>query len=217
MANVTSRPLTRAETAATPSAADISTIEPMDISPEDLTAPRLAMDGPSKAATRTPVDLSASASFDNLADVDTSKYTGVVGPVPTEGTVSNASDLYSASGVSADFLAAGVAGGNPNAVGTVDCLQSAYVHRYFDDIKGRTETSWQLPMDSDPNDTVRFKLAIDHAGVVVRLEVVESTSEEFGKSAEKAIRDASPFPALTDNIRCLTGRTIFLTFNNPNK
>ena len=60
LAKVTSQPLAaKAEMTPTPSAADISAVEPMDISPADLNAPKLDLSGPSQAAARTAVNIGA--------------------------------------------------------------------------------------------------------------------------------------------------------------
>ena len=89
--------------------------------------------------------------------------------------------------------------------------------RYLDEIKLHTIPHWVLPMDSNPSDTVKFKLKIDHAGAIALLEIVESDNPAFAESARQAILAASPFPPLDDNVRCLTERTITPTFSNPER
>ncbi len=216
LAEVTSTPLTaQAEISPTPSAADIATIEPLDINAADLVAPKIELSGPAETASRTPTNLAAPKAFESLAGVNSSHYRGAVNALPTaSGAIEGAGPLV-ATGVSAEYLAGGFPGGDPNAMGTVPCLQSAFVVRYQKEMQRRMEARWEVPADSAPDDIVVIKIAVGRSGSIADLEMIESTDPQFADSAVAALRSASPFPPLNDNNRCLAKKTLTLTFTNP--
>lgn len=204
-----------ADISPTPSAADISEIQPLDINAADLVAPKVELTGPTQTAQRTASDLSAPTAFEGLSDLDASQYKGAVSAVPTAASGSEGGESLVATGVAAEYLAPGFAGGDPNAMGTVPCLQSAYVVRYQQIIDDRTTDRFEVPLSSGPDDFVKVRIAVDHSGSLVKLELVQSTDEEFSRNAMRALRSAAPFPPLDDNNRCLTDKSFIMTFNYP--
>ena len=204
-----------AEIHATPSAADISAIQPLEIAAADLVAPEVEISGPSAVAIRTATDLVAPHAFETLSELNATHYKGAATAVPTASAGSESGGTTIATGISAEYLAAGFAGGDPNAVATISCLQSAFVQRYLDEITRRTYARWEPPLDASPDDLVQFRIAIDQSGSIAKLEMIESTSRPFAESAMIAYRNAAPFPPLNDNNRCLTEKIFRLTFSNP--
>ncbi|MCH7868553.1 MAG: TonB C-terminal domain-containing protein [Myxococcales bacterium] len=205
----------QAEIHATPSAADISAIQPLEIAAADLVAPEVEISGPSAVAIRTATDLVAPHAFDTLSELNATHYKGAATAVPTAIAGSETGGTTIATGISAEYLAAGFAGGDPNAVATISCLQSAFVQRYLDEITRRTYARWEPPLDASPDDVVQFRIAIDQSGSIAKLEMIESTSRPFAESAMIAYRNAAPFPPLNDKNRCLTEKIFRLTFSNP--
>ncbi|MCP4038766.1 MAG: energy transducer TonB [bacterium] len=217
LAEVTATPLAaQADISPTPSAADIRDVQPLDITAADLVAPKVEISGPTETTMRTPTDLAAPQAFAHLADVNSSQYKGAVTAVPTAGTSGAAAGgSFVATGVSAEYLAAGGAGGDPNAIATVPCLQSAFVVRYQNLIDERTTARFEIPYDSGPEDFVRIRIAVDQSGSLVTVELVDATDPRFADNAMAALRGAAPFPPLNDNNRCLTEKNFILTFNYP--
>jgi len=217
LAEISSQPLAaQAQISPTPSAADIREVQPLDITAADLVAPEVELSGPTETASRTPTDLAAPQAFAQLADVDTAQYKGAVSAVPSaEIPEAGVQGSLVATGVADEYLAAGVVGGDPNAMAAVPCLQSAYVVRYQNLIDERTTARFEVPYGSGPDDFVRIRIAVDRSGSLVTLDVVEATDDAFADNAVSALRSASPFPPLNDNNRCLTEKTFILTFNYP--
>ena len=216
LAQLTSAALaTSADMSPTPSAADISDVQPLDISAADLVAPKVEISGPTATAERTATDLAAPKAFENLSNIDAAQYKGAVTAVPTVSDGIEAGGEVVATGVAAEYLAPGFAGGDPNAMGTVPCLESAYVSRYIDLIDERTTNRFEVPLSSGPEDFVKVRIALDHSGSIVRLELIDSTHPQFAENAMKALKSASPFPPLNDNNRCLTEKSFLMTFNYP--
>ncbi len=217
LAEVSSHPLAaQAEISPTPSAADIHDVQPLDITAADLVAPEVELSGPTETASRTPTDLAAPQAFAHLADVDTSQYKGAASAVPSARVPgAEPGGSFLATGVAAEFLAAGVVGGDPNAPAAVPCLQSAYVVRYQNLIDERTTSRFEIPYGASPDDFVRVRIAVDQSGSLVTLETVEASDDSFASNAIDALRSAAPFPPLSDNNRCLTEKTFILTFNYP--
>lgn len=217
LAEISSQPLAaQAEISPTPSAADIKDVQPLDITAADLVAPEVELSGPKETASRTPTDLAAPQAFARLADVDTAQYQGAIAAVPNaEVPGAESGGSFVATGVAAEFLAAGVVGGDPNALAAVPCLQSAYVVRYQNLIDERTTSRFEIPYGASPEDFVRIRIAVDQSGSLVTLEVVEASDDEFADNAMTALRSAAPFPPLNDNNRCLTEKTFILNFNYP--
>jgi hypothetical protein len=202
----------------TPNAASISDYKPLELTPKQLAAPTVDLSGPTATAVRTPVNLDApqvfgqvpapGQAYTGLADVTTSR-------VQTSGAAPSAAGVDT--GVAAEFVFGGVEGGNPNAIGTVPCLQSAYVQRYLELIESRTTARWTVPMGASPDEVVSLRFFLDYAGGATDIEVVSASSPEFGNSALTALTAAAPFPPLDDNIRCLADRDkpLNVTFTNP--
>lgn len=213
LGQVTSAPLAAtADISPTPSAADISKVQPLEISAADLVAPKVELSGPTQTAERTATELAAPTAFESLSDLDASQYKGAVAAVPTaEGGLESGGTMV-ATGVAAEYLAPGFAGGDPSAMGTVPCLQSAFVVRYLDDIKLRTRARWELPINTGADDYVQLRIGIDHSGALVFSELVEASDPDFASSAIASLQSASPFPPLNDNNRCLTEKKFRITF-----
>ncbi len=222
MAQVTSQPLAAQSTLSpTPSAANITDVKPLDIDPADLLAPTIDRTGPTAMAPQPNVDVTAPQNFEQLGQIDPDTYrSAAVGTVTRSTNVAgHVSGTEVTTGIADEFMTGGggyEGGSTTGQAGTVPCMQSAYVLRYKDEIERRTKKRWVLPLTARPSDVVTLGFRLDYAGAVTRIEVVSATTEEFGSSAMRALKMASPFPPLDDNVRCLANMKVLkLKFTNP--
>jgi TonB family protein len=95
------------------------------------------------------------------------------------------------------------------------CMQRPEVRSYLSRVKDRTLSRWVLPpgVDADKEVTLRFRL--DSAGSASNVSVVRTEDNALGASAVDALRAASPFPPMSDDVRCLIRVPIVGTFSNP--
>jgi hypothetical protein len=107
----------------------------------------------------------------------------------------------------------------PGGTGTVlgggdpDCENRAEVVAYMDQIKQRTLARWATS-GSTPAGRVRAKLRfqLDVGGSASRVEMVSSDDPRVGASVVDALRAASPFPPMSDRVRCLADSQLTATF-----
>lgn len=108
-------------------------------------------------------------------------------------------------------------GGTGTAIGTVPCLESAFVVRYLDAAKARTEKRWQIPEGTPDDSVVKLGFMLDSAGAATQVEFKGDTPAALGNSAVSALRSSSPFPPMDDNVRCLAGKKLVITFAVENQ
>ena len=107
----------------------------------------------------------------------------------------------------------------PGGTGTVlgggdtNCDTRPEVRAYMDQIKNRTLARWATS-GSTPAGRVRAKLRfqVDVGGSASRVEMVSSDDARVGASVVDALRAASPFPPMTDRVRCLANSQLTATF-----
>jgi TonB family protein len=104
---------------------------------------------------------------------------------------------------------AGGGGGDGN------CTDRPEVVAYLDQVKQRMYTRWILPDELPANRTVQLRFSLDVAGSVRNVALVSSGDPRLGESAVEALRAASPFPPMTDRVRCLSQSAVTGTFRNP--
>ncbi len=105
---------------------------------------------------------------------------------------------------------AGQAGGG----GGAGCLDTADAKAYQEDVRVRMLSRWTLPDGVESNQTVRIRFKLDAAGSVLAAEVVGSGDARLNASALDALRSASPFPPMTDRVRCMAGQPLVGSFKN---
>jgi hypothetical protein len=107
----------------------------------------------------------------------------------------------------------------PGGTGTVlgggdtNCDTRPEVRAYMDQIKNRTLARWATS-GSTPAGRVRAKLRfqIDVGGSASRVEMIAADDARVGASVVDALRAASPFPPMTDRVRCLANSQLTATF-----
>jgi hypothetical protein len=93
-----------------------------------------------------------------------------------------------------------------------DCLTRPEVSSYIQDLQQRIYARWSLPYGvKDVRVILRF--AIDVAGSASSIQLVGGDNA-IGASAIDAMRASSPFPPMTDRVRCLANKNINATFSS---
>jgi TonB family protein len=94
-------------------------------------------------------------------------------------------------------------------------MQRPEVRSYLSGVKDRTLARWVLPPGVDPDKQVTLRFRLDSAGSASNVSVVRTEDNALGASAVDALRAASPFPPMSEDVRCLTQVPIVGTFSNP--
>jgi hypothetical protein len=192
-------------------AVDLSQVSAVSVQTGDLTAPVVDVAGPRQVAAGAVVAAGApqiTAAFEEVGETD---YTGQASPGEyTEGPVN---EIVIDTGVSDEF--AGGTGGTGTAENTVSCMESAFVQRYLDVIRRRTEARWDVPSGTPIDARVVLRFELDSSGTAANVDYDRGANSELGASAVAALRAASPFPPMTDNNRCLSELSLKGTFSVP--
>jgi TonB family protein len=206
-----------------PRAIDVATLSPVKLKPGQLDAPSVRFSAPQQVEVRSTSDeaFQPRASFD-FAQVGESDYTGSAesAGAPVTGPLGLDEGRFAAVGVDAQVSGEYLSGGG-EAIGVggapqvVACLQSAYVARYMKLVESRTVSRWGVPEGTPDNETVVLNFDLDVSGSVANVKVVNASSAMLGRSAVLALRTASPFPPMDDNVRCLAERRLTGTFSVP--
>ncbi len=110
----------------------------------------------------------------------------------------------------------GSGGTGRGGVAMGDCYKLPEVLQYLESVKVRTLARWVLPPNIPANQEVALRFRIDPAGTATRVDVVRTENQALGQSAVDALKNASPFPAMSGRARCLSREPIVATFRNPN-
>lgn len=109
----------------------------------------------------------------------------------------------------------GSGSGLGGGVGSQDCLARGAVKQYIDRVRQRMYQRWALPPDVAPDLQVELRFSLDPAGTASHVQLVRSSDARLGESAVSALRSASPFDPMPDDVRCLSGELLIATFQNP--
>lgn len=107
-------------------------------------------------------------------------------------------------------------GGTGTALGVVSCFESAFVQRYLAVLEERMEKRWQAPEGTPDDAAVVLKFMLDSSGAATDVQFRGDTPAALGNSAVAAMRAASPFPPMDDNVRCLSGKKLSGKFSFDN-
>jgi len=103
-------------------------------------------------------------------------------------------------------------GGYAPVPGELTCGQRAEVRLYIDKIRQRTIDLWSLPPGTQ-NGVVKLRFRVDVAGSASGIEFIHADNNALGASAVDAMRAASPFSPMADQVRCLSNQNIIGTFS----
>ncbi len=203
-------------------------VAPLDIDPADLAALDLGdLEGPRDVDTSALDGMTAGEAYAALSALEGRDYAdaATLGEVASGATIGggvggNAVDTGVAaewSGVAGSGAGGGGAGagGEGSVIGSVACLESAFVQRYLEKVKDRTNQHWVVPDGVPPDAQVKLRFSLDDAGMASNIETLEAPDPLLGRSAAAALRNAAPFPPMEDANRCLSAYPIRLTFTVP--
>lgn len=108
----------------------------------------------------------------------------------------------------------GTGAGQGGGGGGAGCLETADAKAYQEDVRLRMLSRWTLPDGLESNQTVRIRFKLDAAGSVLAAEVLGGGDTRLNASALDALRSASPFPPMTDGVRCMAGQPLVGLFKN---
>jgi hypothetical protein len=96
---------------------------------------------------------------------------------------------------------------------TSDCDSRPEVKAYQAQVQSRTKARWIAPPDA-PSGVVKATLRwqLDVGGSATSVQLISSKDPKVGASVVEALRSASPFPPMSDRVRCLAGRGLTGTF-----
>ena len=91
-------------------------------------------------------------------------------------------------------------------------LSSADYNQYLSQLKKRVESVWKYPDNVTGVQKVAVRFALDRAGKLTLAEVLESSDSRLNLSALEAMRRASPFPAIPENLKDLANEPLIMHF-----
>jgi len=91
-------------------------------------------------------------------------------------------------------------------------LQRADVSAYLKAIQARVKAVWRYPSGIRGVHRVNFSIVLDRAGKLVSVKVLDSSHAGLNVSATEAVRLASPFPPMPQDVQWLAGQPIGLRF-----
>jgi hypothetical protein len=191
---------------------DLSKLQNVQVVPTDLDVPVIDYDGPREidpgAAFEAPENFAAVPDVEN---VDYRSAAPVM--VISDQDLSAAAEAFEFDTDVGLYAGGEGTGGDGTAEGVVGCFESAYVLRYLALVTKRTEKRWKVP-EGVPEDTrVQLGFVLDSSGAPTQVKFAENTQTNLGNSAVAALRAASPFPPMNDNVRCLAGKRLTGTFS----
>lgn len=190
---------------------DPSQLENVDVVPTDLEAPVYDVAGPREIVA----EIQDPQAFAEVPEVDDVEYSGESITVISDEDPDGEIDVFDFDTNVGVYAGGDGAGGTGTAVGVVRCMESAFVLRYIDQVEERTKKRWQVPEGTAEDAKVVLRFTLDSSGAATQIEFQEDVDPVFGNSAIAAMRAASPFPPMNDNVRCLAGKKLRGTFTNP--
>jgi TonB family protein len=204
------------------SAVHVAATSPVAIAATPAVAPRVPVAGPQRLAPTTAANVAATEVYAAFGEPAASEIHATAKALPS--VVPAGSEVGSDFDVQTDFAldtigSGGGTGGSGASIGTARCLESAYVQRYYQtQVKQRVLARWfqdQAMDDAPPNARAVLRFVLDASGSATHIELVEASDEAVGHSALRAMRAASPFPAMGDDTRCLAGKKLRAIFSVP--
>jgi TonB family protein len=79
-------------------------------------------------------------------------------------------------------------------------------------LEKRVYAVWKYPEGASGLQKVSVRFVLDRAGKLAQAEVVESTDPAVNASALEAMKKASPFPPIPENLKDLAGEPLIIRF-----
>ena len=93
-----------------------------------------------------------------------------------------------------------------------DCDSRPEVAAYQAQVKERVRARWVAPPNMHAGVKATLTWQLDVSGSATSVKLVNAPSSEAGNSVVEALRAASPFPPMSDRVRCLANRRLTGTF-----
>jgi TonB family protein len=84
--------------------------------------------------------------------------------------------------------------------------------QYLKSLEKRVYSVWKYPEGASGLQKVSVRFVLDRAGKLAQAEVVDSTDPAINASALEAMRKASPFPPIPENLKDLAGEPLIIRF-----
>jgi TonB family protein len=84
--------------------------------------------------------------------------------------------------------------------------------QYLKSLEKRVYAVWKYPEGASGLQKVSVRCVLDRAGKLAQAEVVESTDPAINASALEAMKKASPFPPIPENLKDLAGEPLIIRF-----
>jgi TonB family protein len=136
-------------------------------------------------------------------------------PGALKGTGSSAAPYGVPGGIKSGIGIAGGGTGSGTGGGSSTGLKgipAADWNSYLSMIEKRVRAIWKYPDTVTGVQQVIVRFAVDRSGRIALVEIVDSSDARMNPSALEAMRRASPFPPLPDNLRDYAGETINMRF-----
>ena len=85
-------------------------------------------------------------------------------------------------------------------------------NQYLQLVKKRVNSVWRYPEGVSGLQKVTVRFILDRAGKLTHAEVVDSTDSRINSSALEAMKRASPYPPIPENLKDLAGEPVILRF-----
>ncbi|MFQ5683283.1 MAG: TonB family protein [Candidatus Binatia bacterium] len=83
---------------------------------------------------------------------------------------------------------------------------------YFKMIERRVRSVWKYPKGISGSHQVYLRFALDRAGKLLRVEVLDSRNARLSRTAVEAMKRASPFPPIPASLQSLAGKDLGFKF-----
>jgi TonB family protein len=97
-------------------------------------------------------------------------------------------------------------------------IPNADYNRYLSEIEKRVKSVWKYPDEVTGVQKVTLRFTLDRAGKLVEAEVLESSDSRLNPSAVAAMKRASPFPPIPENLKqYLANEPLIMRFTVTNQ
>jgi TonB family protein len=115
----------------------------------------------------------------------------------------------SGTGLAGGGTGIGVGGGSNTGL---KGIPNADYSQYLNQLKKRVESVWKYPDNVTGVHKVSVRFALDRAGKLTQVEVLESSDSRLNASAEEAMKRASPFPPIPESLKDLANEPLRINF-----
>jgi TonB family protein len=115
----------------------------------------------------------------------------------------------SGTGIAGGGTGSGTGGGSNTGL---KGISSAEFNQYLNQLKKRVESVWKYPDGVSGVQRVAIVFTLDRAGKLLQADVADSSDARMNTSAVEAMRRASPFPPIPENLKELANEPLRMQF-----